>query len=107
MRLSEHPDFFEPKINLRKELTTIDKSPTTMTPNTYQLPLSFEQILTLVKQLPNPEKLKLSRELEKETRDRTLTQLLESFQTDELSLETIEAEVETVRAEFYGRQQAH
>jgi hypothetical protein len=79
-----------------------------MTPNkTYQLSLNFEQILTLVKQLPDAEKLRLSQELEKDIRDRTITQLLESFQTDEISLETISQEVETVRAEFYARQQAH
>ena len=77
-----------------------------MTLNTYQLPLDFEQILALIKQLPATEKLKLSQELEKETRNRVLTQLLESFQTDGLSLDTIISEVETVRAEFYARQQA-
>jgi hypothetical protein len=77
-----------------------------MTSNTYQLPLNFEQILTLVKQLPDGEKLRLSQELEKDTRDRTLTQLLESFQTDEVSLDTINSEVETVRAELHARQQA-
>jgi transcriptional regulator NrdR family protein len=78
-----------------------------MTSNLYQLPLNFEQILALVSQLPDGEKLKLSQELEKYTRDRTLTQLLESFQTDEVSLDTINSEVETVRAELYARQQAH
>jgi hypothetical protein len=77
-----------------------------MTSNTYQLPLNFEQILTLVKQLPDGEKLRLSQELEKDIRDRTLTQLLESFQTDEVSLDTINSEVETVRAELHARQQA-
>lgn len=33
----------------------------------YQLQLEFEQILTLVKQLPIEEKIKLSQELEKDT----------------------------------------
>jgi hypothetical protein len=78
-----------------------------MTPKTYQLSLNFEQILTLVKQLPDAEKLRLSQELEKDIRERTITQLLESFQTDEISLETISQEVETVRAELYARQQTH
>lgn len=78
-----------------------------MTPNTYQLPLNFEQILTLVRQLPDAEKLRLSQELEKDSRERTIAQLLENFQADEVSLDTISEEVETVRAELYARQQAH
>ncbi len=36
-----------------------------MLQNTDQLPLTFEQILTLVKQLSDSEKLLLSKELEK------------------------------------------
>ncbi len=84
-----------------------------MTLNTYQISLNFEQVLELVKQLPQADKLRLSKELEKETcelansealRDRKLTELLETFQTDELNLETIKEEVETVRAELYARQ---
>jgi|GEM_PF-6910924 len=42
--------------------------------------------------------------LDRDMRDRTITQLLESFKTDEISLETIDAEVEDVRAELYARQ---
>jgi hypothetical protein len=38
-----------------------------MLQNTYQLPLTFEQILSLVKQLSDSEKLLLSKELDKET----------------------------------------
>ena len=76
-----------------------------MTTNTYQLPLSFEQILALVKQLPTVEKFRLSQELAKELREQKLTQLLETFQTDDLSLETITEEVEAVRAEIYAEQQ--
>ena len=53
------------------------------------LPLSFDQILTLVKQLPESEKLKLSHELEKDTLDHKLTELLEAFKTDELPQEVI------------------
>jgi hypothetical protein len=60
-----------------------------MTQATYQLSLDFEQILTLVKQLPSADKIRLSKELEKETLNNQLTQLLESFKTDELSWETI------------------
>ncbi len=36
-----------------------------MTQNTYQLPLTFEQILTLVRQLPTSEQIKLSQEINK------------------------------------------
>ena len=71
--------------------------------DTYQISLNFEQILELVQQLPPADKLRLSKELEKETRDRKLTQLLETFQTDELALDTINKEVETVRTEIYAR----
>jgi hypothetical protein len=74
-----------------------------MNQNTYCLPISFEQILTLVKQLPHPQKLLLSKELEKETLNARLTGLLDTFETDDVSLETITEELEEVRAEIYGR----
>jgi hypothetical protein len=74
--------------------------------NTYQLPLTFEQIVNLVKQLSNSEKLLLSKELEKETLNKKLTELLETFQTDELSLEEITEEVEIVRSQIYARKQS-
>jgi hypothetical protein len=79
----------------------------TMLQNIYQLPLTFGQILTLVKQLPDSEKLLLSKELEKETLNKKLTQLLEIFQTDELSLEEITEEVEIVRSQIYARKQSN
>jgi hypothetical protein len=75
-----------------------------MNQKTYQLTLNFDQILDLVKQLPESDKIKLSKELEKETLNQKLTQLLETFKTDELSLETITEEVEEVRAKIYGQQ---
>ena len=74
-----------------------------MLQNTYQLTLTFDQILSLVKQLSNSEKLLLSKELEKETLNNELTELLEIFQTDELSLEEITEEVEIVRSQIYAR----
>jgi hypothetical protein len=79
----------------------------TMLQNTYQLPLTFEQILTLVKQLSDSEKLLLSKELEKETLNKKLTQLLETFQTDELSFEEITEEVEIARSQIYVRKQSN
>ena len=69
----------------------------------YESSLSFDQILAIVKQLPNIEKIRLSQELEKDIRSRVLTQLLGAFETDELDQATIDAEVETVRAEIYAR----
>jgi hypothetical protein len=76
-----------------------------MNQNTYQLTLTFEQILSLVEQLPDIEKIQLSQELEKYTLSRKLTELLETFKSDELSLETIDEEVEAVRTELYAKQQ--
>lgn len=78
-----------------------------MTTTNYQLSLDFEQVLALVKQLSYSEKLQLSRELDKEVLNSRLTVLLESFETDELSLETITEEVEAVRSEIYARKEAH
>jgi len=78
----------------------------TMTPTQYQLTLNFEQVLTLVKQLPEPEKLQLSQELARELLDSKLTALLEGFKTDELSLDTITQEVEAVRSEIYAKKSA-
>ncbi|MFO8038284.1 MAG: hypothetical protein R6U67_02420 [Sodalinema sp.] len=37
----------------------------TFTSNTYQLPLTFEQILILVQQLPKEEQIKLKQEIDK------------------------------------------
>ncbi|MDP5016362.1 hypothetical protein FJR11_06720 [Anabaena sp. UHCC 0187] len=74
-----------------------------MLQNIYQLPLTFDQILSLVKQLSNSEKILLSKELEKETLNNKLTGLLEIFPTDELSLEEITEEVEIVRSQIYER----
>ncbi|WP_347178934.1 type II toxin-antitoxin system VapB15 family antitoxin [Roseofilum capinflatum] len=71
------------------------------------LSLNFEQVLTLVKQLPEPEKLQLSQALARELLDSKLTTLLESFKTDELSLDTITQEVEAVRSEIYTQQSAN
>ncbi|WP_434221804.1 type II toxin-antitoxin system VapB15 family antitoxin [Limnospira platensis CENA597] len=72
-----------------------------MNPTHYQLSLSFEQVLSLVKQLPAADKLKLSEALSKELLDSQLTHLLENFKANEISLEEITQEVETVRTEIY------
>ena len=67
-----------------------------------QVDITFDQVLALVKQLPTKEKIKLTRELEKEGIQTKLSGLLKSFRTKELSLDTIKAEVEIVRQKIYG-----
>jgi len=66
-----------------------------------QVDISFTQVLALVKQLPLQDKIKLTKELEKEGIETKLEGLLKSFHTNELSLETIDEEVESVRKEIY------
>ncbi len=73
---------------------------------TYNIDLGFDQILDLVRQLPKKEKIRLSKELEKEIIDVKLTSLLKAFKTDELNQETIDQEVEAVRTELYARSKA-
>ncbi|QNH57237.1 type II toxin-antitoxin system VapB15 family antitoxin [Limnospira indica] len=78
-----------------------------MNPTQYQLSLSFEQVLSLVKQLPEADKLKLSQALSKDLLDSKLTHLLQCFKTDEISLAEITQEVEAVRTEIHDEQTAH
>ena len=66
--------------------------------------ITFDQIMLMVKQLPKQQKIKLSEELEKEVIDSKLSRLLKSFKTDELDIETITKEVESVRQELYESQ---
>ena len=66
-----------------------------------QIDLTFDQILAIVRQLPKQQRIKLSKELEKEAIDSKLTALLKTFKTKELGLETITEEVETVRQEIF------
>ena len=68
-----------------------------------QIDFTFEQILSLVKQLPKQQKLKLTKELEKEIVESKVSRLLETFKTKELSLDTINKEVESVRQEIYEK----
>jgi hypothetical protein len=68
-----------------------------------QIDISYEQVLTLVRQLPKQQKIKLSKELEKEGINSKLSELLKTFRTKKLSLETIDKEVEIVRQQAYER----
>ncbi len=69
-----------------------------------QIDLSFEQILSLVKQLPRQQKVKLSKELEREAIDTKLSRLLKTFRTNDIDLDTITDEVEIVRQQIYDKQ---
>jgi hypothetical protein len=66
-----------------------------------QIDLTFDQILSMVKQLSVQQKIKLTKELEKEAIDSKLTKLLKTFKTNEIDLKTINDEVELVRKEIY------
>lgn len=69
--------------------------------NSFSIELKYNQILELVRQLPKKDKLKLSKELEKELIESKWRSLLKAFQTDDLDQETIDQEVETVRQHLY------
>jgi flagellar biosynthesis regulator FlbT len=68
-----------------------------------QIDITYDQVLSLVKQLPKEEKIMLTKELEKEKESfgEKLEKLLTVFKTDELSEETINEEVEIVRQNRY------
>ncbi|GCC51382.1 hypothetical protein SanaruYs_16070 [Chryseotalea sanaruensis] len=68
--------------------------------------LGFDQILDLVRQLPKKEKLRLSKELERDIINAKLTTLLKAFKTDNLDQDTIDNEVEIVRSELYAKAKA-
>lgn len=68
-----------------------------------QIDITFDQILSLVKQLPEEQIIKLTEELKKDIVDSKLSQLLKTFKTDELNIEEIYAEVEDVRQELYEK----
>jgi hypothetical protein len=66
-----------------------------------QIDITFEQILSVVKQLPRQQKIMLTEELEKEAINTKLSRLLKTFKTKDLDLKTITEEVESVRQEIY------
>jgi predicted DNA-binding protein YlxM (UPF0122 family) len=72
---------------------------------TLQIDITLEQLLGIVRQLPDEEKLILTQELAKEKIDSKLTQILKIFQTTDLSEQTIAEEVEIVRQQFYDQQE--
>ncbi|MEO6723541.1 MAG: hypothetical protein ABIN67_24455 [Ferruginibacter sp.] len=68
-----------------------------------QVEITFDQVLALVKQLPKKEKIKLTKELEKEGIESKLSNLLKTFRAKDLNLNTINKEVEIVRQQMYER----
>ena len=66
-----------------------------------QIDTTFEQVLALVRQLPTKEKIKLTKELEKEGIETNLSGLLKIFRIKELSLAAINEAVEIVRQKMY------
>lgn len=69
-----------------------------------QVDVTFDQLLSMVRQLSRQQKLKLTKELEKEAIDSKLSRLLKTFRTKDLDLKTISREAESVRQEIYARQ---
>ena len=69
-----------------------------------QIDVTFDQILSMIKQLPRQQKIKLTKELEKDVVGSKLSELLKIFKTENLDLATIDKEVETVRQEIYDNQ---
>lgn len=68
-----------------------------------QIDLTFEQILSILKQLTKDQKLQLNKELEKEVIDTKLTCLLKAFEANDLDLNIINEEVESVRQDIYDK----
>lgn len=63
--------------------------------------ISYNQILTLLQQLPVRSQLKIGKALTRNNIRTEMNHFLETFQTDELSEEEILAEVKAVRRERY------
>jgi hypothetical protein len=68
-----------------------------------KIDITFDQVLELVRQLPKQEKIKLTKVLEKEGIETKLSKLLKTFRTNELSIDTINEEVEKVRQQMYDQ----
>lgn len=69
----------------------------------YQIQLNFRQIVQIVKRLPADDKIKLSKELEKDAINSKLTKLLKSFKTNDLTEDMINQECDIVREKLYTK----
>lgn len=68
--------------------------------------LTYEQVRSAVMKLTRRQKIKLSRDLEREAIDSRLTALLKGFRTEDLDLKTLQEEVEATRQMIYEEQKA-
>jgi hypothetical protein len=68
-----------------------------------EIDLTFNQILSIVRQLPKQQKIKLTKALEEEAIESKLTRLLKTFRTKDLDMKTITEETESVRQKIYER----
>lgn len=71
-----------------------------------QVDLSFEQILSIIRQLPKDQKIRLSKALEEDEIASTLSHLLGQFKADEVDLDDIGNDIEEIRQEIYDRRKA-
>ncbi len=78
-----------------------------MRTGTLSLPLTFNQIVYLVEQLPKREKIKLGQKIAEEMLDNTLSELLKTFKAETISEEIINEEVEIVRTQLYANRKKH
>jgi hypothetical protein len=67
-----------------------------------QLEVTYDQVLSLVRKLPARQKIKLTKDLEKEAINSKLGEILKTFKTNELSLDVINKEAELVREKYYA-----
>ncbi|MBQ9666818.1 MAG: hypothetical protein IJV33_10160 [Bacteroidaceae bacterium] len=65
--------------------------------------ISYNQILTLIQQMPVRSQLRLGKALTRQNIRTELTHFLETFRTDEISEEDILAEVKAVRQTRYAK----
>ncbi|MBQ6964122.1 MAG: hypothetical protein IJ693_11120 [Bacteroidaceae bacterium] len=65
--------------------------------------ISYNQILTLIQQMPVRSQLRLGKALTRQNIRAELTHFLETFRTDEISEEDILAEVKAVRQTRYAK----
>lgn len=68
-----------------------------------KIDLTLDQIVSLIKQLSEDQKIKLAKELEKEAIDSKLSGILKKLKTDELGLDIVAEETEIVRKGVYDK----
>ena len=72
-----------------------------MTTALLSIRLDYDQVLALVQQLSDEDKLQLNRELSAEVRRIELQSLLETFKNNDITMEEITSELEQIRQARY------